>query len=283
MEPNGDGSFRAEGVTKVFNGSLRANDEITLQVEPGEVYGLLGPNGAGKSTLVKQVIGLLKPTEGRITLGPFDLVEDPAVARQLCSYLPQAQMPIESFKTREAIRLDRPDQGRGRRHRRSADRRADRGARSRRVARHRRRETLGRGQAAGGVLDGVGMAGPGRDPGRAHERRRPAAAAAALGPGPPAGRVGQRGLPGDPQRDGGREVRRPPGDHRGRPADRGGDAVVAEGAGPELPAVADDAGSEGTDACVARVRPPPHACRATTWSPRSIGPPRPTGSAGRRS
>ena len=105
MDPNGGWSFRAEGVTKVFNDSLRANDGITLHVEPGEVYGLLGPNGAGKSTLVKQVIGLLKPTEGRITLGPYDLVQDPAVARQLCSYLPQAQMPIDSFKTREAISL----------------------------------------------------------------------------------------------------------------------------------------------------------------------------------
>jgi ABC-type Mn2+/Zn2+ transport system ATPase subunit len=57
MDPNGGWSFRAEGVTKVFNESFRANDGITLHVEPGEVYGLLGPNGAGKSTLVKQVIG----------------------------------------------------------------------------------------------------------------------------------------------------------------------------------------------------------------------------------
>jgi energy-coupling factor transporter ATP-binding protein EcfA2 len=63
-----------------------------------EVYGLLGPNGAGKSTLVKQVIGLLKPTAGRISLGPYDLVADPDAARQLCSYLPQAQMPIDSFR-----------------------------------------------------------------------------------------------------------------------------------------------------------------------------------------
>ena len=105
MESSEDFSFRADHVTKVFNGSLRANDGITLHVEPGEVYGLLGPNGAGKSTLVKQVIGLLKPTAGRITLGPYDLIEDPATARQLCSYLPQAQMPIDSFKSREAVRL----------------------------------------------------------------------------------------------------------------------------------------------------------------------------------
>lgn len=97
--------FRADAVTKVYPNGIRANDGISLHVEPGEVYGLLGPNGAGKTTLVKQVIGLLKPTSGRITLGPHDLVESPGVARQLCSYLPQAQLPIDSFHLREAIVL----------------------------------------------------------------------------------------------------------------------------------------------------------------------------------
>lgn len=98
-------AFEVDGVTKVFKGGTRANDGISLRVEPGEVYGLLGPNGAGKSTLVKQVIGLLKPDAGAITLGPHDLVADPDAARQLCSYLPQAQMPISSFKAREAIEI----------------------------------------------------------------------------------------------------------------------------------------------------------------------------------
>ncbi|HEV2256415.1 MAG TPA: ABC transporter ATP-binding protein [Streptosporangiaceae bacterium] len=109
-----DWSFRAEGVTKIYGGTLRANDAITLSVRPGEVYGLLGPNGAGKTTLVKQVIGLLKPTAGQIRLGPFDLVSDPDAARQLCSYLPQAPMPIDSFRTREAIELTGRIRGGGR-------------------------------------------------------------------------------------------------------------------------------------------------------------------------
>jgi ABC-2 type transport system ATP-binding protein len=81
------------------------NDGISLRVEPGEVYGLLGRNGAGKTTLVKQIIGLLKPDSGSITLGGYDLVADPSHARQLCSFLPQAAMPIESFQSREAVDL----------------------------------------------------------------------------------------------------------------------------------------------------------------------------------
>jgi ABC-2 type transport system ATP-binding protein len=99
-----DWTFRIEGLTKRF-GTMLANEGISLAVEPGEVYGLLGPNGAGKSTLVRQTIGLVRPTSGSITLGRFDLVADPDAARQLCSYLPQAPMPIESFRVREAIEL----------------------------------------------------------------------------------------------------------------------------------------------------------------------------------
>ena len=98
-------TFRARAVTKVYANGVRANDGISLHVAPGEVYGLLGPNGAGKTTLVKQVIGLLKPTSGQVSLGGHDLVADPAAARQLCSYLPQAQVPIDSFRAREAIVL----------------------------------------------------------------------------------------------------------------------------------------------------------------------------------
>jgi ABC-2 type transport system ATP-binding protein len=97
-------TFDVEDLVKIFDTDAPpANDGITLEVNPGEVYGLLGPNGAGKSTLVKQVMGLLKPTSGSIRLGGYDLVANPAAARRLCSYLPQAQMPIDSFKAREAI------------------------------------------------------------------------------------------------------------------------------------------------------------------------------------
>lgn len=103
-EPVSGWQFRANRITKAF-GAFRANADISLEVRPGEVYGLLGPNGAGKTTLVKQIIGLLKPTSGGLTLGPYDLVEDPDAARQLCSYLPQAQMPIDSFRAHQVMKL----------------------------------------------------------------------------------------------------------------------------------------------------------------------------------
>jgi ABC-2 type transport system ATP-binding protein len=100
-----DRRLRVTDLRKVYRRTVVANDGITLYVEPGEVYGLLGPNGAGKSTLVKQVIGLLKPTSGSIRLGAHDLVASPGIARQLCSYLPQAQMPIDALRAGEAIEL----------------------------------------------------------------------------------------------------------------------------------------------------------------------------------
>lgn len=97
--------LRLGEVTKVYPSGTRANDGITLEVQAGEVFGLLGPNGAGKTTLVNQVVGLLRPTSGAMHLGDVDLVADPDAARQLCAYLPQGQLPIDSLRVREAARL----------------------------------------------------------------------------------------------------------------------------------------------------------------------------------
>src|SRR4051794_29790164 len=95
---NSDGgwTFRPPAVLKAYAKGVRPNDGISLHGAPGEVYGLVGPNGAGKTALVKQVMGPLKPTSGQITLGRRDLVAAPPAPRQLCSSLPQAQVPIDS-------------------------------------------------------------------------------------------------------------------------------------------------------------------------------------------
>ncbi|WP_289355249.1 ABC transporter ATP-binding protein [Paenibacillus sp. S-12] len=55
------------GLSKFYNHVCRVNN-INLEVLEGEIYGFLGPNGAGKSTTLKMLLGLAKPTDGRITL-----------------------------------------------------------------------------------------------------------------------------------------------------------------------------------------------------------------------
>jgi len=73
--------FRAEGLGKSYPG-VRANDDISFEVTPGEIHALLGENGAGKSTLVKTIYGLVRPDEGRMWLaGQPYAPADPRAAR----------------------------------------------------------------------------------------------------------------------------------------------------------------------------------------------------------
>ncbi|MEI8180193.1 ABC transporter ATP-binding protein [Aestuariivirga sp.] len=70
-------------VIKVF-GTLKANDDVTLKVKPGEIHAFLGENGAGKSTLVKMIYGALQPTSGEFRwMGKSVTIPSPAAARKL--------------------------------------------------------------------------------------------------------------------------------------------------------------------------------------------------------
>lgn len=85
-----------EGLTR-HHGGVLANDGISLAVGTGEVFGVLGPNGAGKTTLVRQLVGLLRPDAGAITLAGAAL--DRRRAGRLIAYLPQddsalADLPV---------------------------------------------------------------------------------------------------------------------------------------------------------------------------------------------
>ncbi|MEO8539869.1 MAG: ABC transporter ATP-binding protein [bacterium] len=89
-------------VKRYRNGTV-ANDGISLALRPGEIYGLLGPNGAGKTTLVRQVLGILRPTSGTITLDGADVVANPGLARKSIGFLPQGQFDLLSLRVGELI------------------------------------------------------------------------------------------------------------------------------------------------------------------------------------
>jgi len=87
-------AYRVENLVKIYpKNNVRANDSISLHIRWGEILGLLGPNGAGKTTLVKQLVGLLKPTEGRIWLDGHDVVKNPDIVPHYVAYQGQ-KMPL---------------------------------------------------------------------------------------------------------------------------------------------------------------------------------------------
>jgi ABC-2 type transport system ATP-binding protein len=94
-----------QNVTKIYKHKVKANDNISLSVSEGEVFGLLGPNGAGKTTLVNQIIGLTIPTSGSITLNGVDVIANPGYARESCSFQAQVQAPISGLSVLQAIEL----------------------------------------------------------------------------------------------------------------------------------------------------------------------------------
>src|SRR5688500_18188905 len=80
--------MKVENLTNAFSPKVAVN-RISFSVERGEVLGFLGPNGAGKSTSMRMITGFIPPTEGKITVGGHDIVEDPIPAKAMIGYLPE--------------------------------------------------------------------------------------------------------------------------------------------------------------------------------------------------
>ena len=80
--------IKINNLSKKF-GHLTAVENISFQVEPGEVLGFLGPNGAGKSTTMKMITGFLAPTDGEIEVCGFNVNNKPIEAKKRIGYLPE--------------------------------------------------------------------------------------------------------------------------------------------------------------------------------------------------
>jgi ABC-2 type transport system ATP-binding protein len=77
-----------EHLTKKY-GSLMAVRDLSFRVEKGQVWGLLGPNAAGKTTTMRILTGYLSATDGKASVGPYDVFEQPNEVKKIIGYLPE--------------------------------------------------------------------------------------------------------------------------------------------------------------------------------------------------
>ena len=86
-------------------GSLTAVNDLSLAVEPGELFGFLGPNGAGKTTTIRMIIGLLRPTAGTVRVAGHDVQREPLEVKRSVGYLAQTPLLYERLTGREFLRF----------------------------------------------------------------------------------------------------------------------------------------------------------------------------------
>lgn len=80
--------IEVQRLTKDY-GPHRAIDQISFQIQKGDVVGFLGPNGAGKSTTMKIIAGYMAPTSGEARIAGYDVFEEPLEVKKRIGYLPE--------------------------------------------------------------------------------------------------------------------------------------------------------------------------------------------------
>ena len=89
--------IRVENITKRY-GNFTAVDDISFEIEEGEIVGFLGPNGAGKSTTMNMITGFIEPSKGRIIVDGYDISKKPKSAKKQIGYMPEG-VPLYSDLT----------------------------------------------------------------------------------------------------------------------------------------------------------------------------------------
>jgi len=92
------------GLTKVYE-DVKAVDNLTLSIKRSELFGLLGPNGSGKTTTINSLIGLVKPTDGRMSIGGHDVEKETEKVRAISGLSPQETAVYPFLTGRENIEL----------------------------------------------------------------------------------------------------------------------------------------------------------------------------------
>jgi ABC-2 type transport system ATP-binding protein len=87
-----------KNLDKTYAGGFEALKDVSLAIEPGEIFALLGPNGAGKTTLINIVCGIVSPTSGSVRVRGHDIIDEYRATRSIIGLVPQ-ELPVETFET----------------------------------------------------------------------------------------------------------------------------------------------------------------------------------------
>lgn len=90
--------LKINNVYKSYKNGVIANDNISLTVNDGEIYGFIGPNGAGKSTLIKAIVGLHDFDSGSISLDDLSIKDNPLAYKAKLAYIPDNPDLYENIK-----------------------------------------------------------------------------------------------------------------------------------------------------------------------------------------
>ena len=85
-------------LSKTFKSGFNALENVSLDINKGEIFALLGPNGAGKTTLISIITGITIPTSGSVKVNNYDVIKDPIKTRSIIGLVPQ-EVAIEPFET----------------------------------------------------------------------------------------------------------------------------------------------------------------------------------------
>ena len=94
-----------EDLHKIYDNKVHAVRGISFKVRKGEIFGLIGPNGAGKSTTLRMIVGLIRPTRGRIRVMGIDVVKHPVEIKKYIGYLPEEADVYERLTGLEHLRF----------------------------------------------------------------------------------------------------------------------------------------------------------------------------------
>ena len=87
-----------DNLSKIYDNGFEALKKINLNIKKGEIFAMLGPNGAGKTTLISIICGIVRPTNGKVTVDEFDIIDDYRETRSRIGLVPQ-ELTLEQFES----------------------------------------------------------------------------------------------------------------------------------------------------------------------------------------